>query len=62
MSHYKSELIDRFWKYQERRFPDPKKYFDRQEITDNRPPVFFAGFFLKKAFQGSFYPKMFCFI
>ena len=40
MSNYKSDLIDRFWKYQKERFPDCKKYFDRQEITDQRPPVF----------------------
>ena len=31
-------------KYQEKRFPDRKKYFDRQEITDQRPPVFLKSF------------------
>lgn len=40
MSKYNRELIDRFWKYREIRFPNLGKYFDRTERTKQRPPVF----------------------
>ena len=40
MSKYNKDLIDRFWNYQEIRFPNLGEYFDRTERTDQRPPVF----------------------
>jgi hypothetical protein len=40
MKNFNKYLIDRFWQYQKERFPDLKKYFDREEATPQRPPVF----------------------
>jgi hypothetical protein len=37
---YKSELVDRFWGYQESNFKDRQDLFERPFAPDGRPPVF----------------------
>ncbi len=40
MSNYKEDMVSRFWKYQEKCFPNWKKYFERAKAFDSRAPVF----------------------
>jgi len=40
ISKYKKTIVDRFWKYQQERFPDWREYFEQQMESDGRPPVF----------------------
>jgi len=39
-SAYRKNMVKRFWKYQDERFSDWKKYFERPFNSDGRPPVF----------------------
>jgi hypothetical protein len=40
MSEYSDSLNQRYWSYQEARFPDWDRYLDRPNAHDGRPPVF----------------------
>jgi len=40
MSEYRNVLNQRYWSYQETRFPAWDRYFDRPNAQDARPPVF----------------------
>ena len=40
MSNYKTDLYQRYWKYQESQFPNRPEFFDRLQMHDYRPPVF----------------------
>mgnify|MGYP000935015871 CR=1 FL=1 len=37
---YKNTLLDRYWEYQRSRYPDWRRYFERPQAQDGRPPVF----------------------
>lgn len=39
---YKADLNERYWTYQESRFPDWQAFFERPNAQDGRPPVFLA--------------------
>jgi hypothetical protein len=39
---YRDHLNQRYWAYQDSRFPDWEKYFDRPNAHHGRPPVFLA--------------------
>ena len=37
---YRKSMVHRFWKYQDEKFSDWEKYFERPFRPDGRPPVF----------------------
>jgi len=39
---YKADLNRRYWAYQESRFPNWQRFFERPNVQDGRPPVFLA--------------------
>lgn len=39
---YKNDLIQRFWQYQESKFPQLHTYFEQRNVGSSRPPVFLA--------------------
>jgi hypothetical protein len=43
MTDYKADLNRRYWKYQESRFPNVQRWFERPYAQDGRPPVFLAS-------------------
>ena len=43
MTDYKAALNERYWKYQECRFPNGQRFFDRLYAPDGRPPVFITS-------------------
>src|SRR5215207_836493 len=40
MTTYRQELVDRYWEYQERFFPEVEEHFDQPNAHNGRPPVF----------------------
>ncbi|NLG28990.1 MAG: hypothetical protein GX557_13845 [Chloroflexi bacterium] len=42
MPQYKADMIDRYWAYQERCYPQRESYFELPRSPDRRPPVFAA--------------------
>ncbi len=40
MTSYKEDLVNGYWDYQRRFFPDVQRYFERPFAPDGRPPVF----------------------
>jgi hypothetical protein len=42
MFDYRDRLVQRYWSYQEARFPAWEDYFDRPNAHDGRPPVFLS--------------------